>query len=69
MRRARSAPDIDIERYMLDILKEVFVIIDNCVDIIICNRSHVTKVLKTSHLTNRSLNTTRDLEKLFGLKI
>ena len=75
MRRARSAPDLEIEGNMLESLKEAFVVIENCVDFNLCNGSHALQISRdlgnigelfvTRSLTNLSSNFTGDLETTF----
>merc|ERR1719357_2075763 len=76
MRRARSAPDLEIEGNMLESLKEAFVVIENCVDFNLCNGSHALQISRdlgnigelfvTRSLTNLSSNFTGDLETTFS---
>ena len=75
MRRARSAPDPEIEGNLLASLKEAYVVIENCLDFNLCNGTHASEIshdlsnigelFVTNSLTNLSSNFTGDLEKTF----
>ena len=75
MRRARSAPDPEIEGDILESLKEAYVVIQNCVDFNLCNGTHALEISRdlgnigelfvTRSLTNLSSNFTGDLETTF----
>jgi len=76
MRRARSAPDPEIEGNLLESLKDAFVVIENCVDFNLCNGTHALEISRdlgnigelfvTRSLTNLSSNFTGDLETTFS---
>ena len=75
MRRARAAPDLEIENAIIKYLNEAFVVIENCVDFNMCNGHHATNVSRqlsnigelfvTRSLTNLSSTFTLDLQKTF----
>jgi len=44
MRQARSAIDPELEESLLDILKEAYVVTENCVDFNICNGTHASEI-------------------------